>query len=291
MGYGPHEHLVAPARASARLRRLAAGCVAICVIFVLFSLVFSSFQSALWSPEFGAEFQTASTPASALVSLFFFGVLILSVWLTLWLFHSRSLLSLLGPLRPGLRQFRLSLLALVPIYAILMLLPAPADFEVSLNMAFGLWLLLLPLGLIGLLIQVAAEEFLFRGYLQSQLAARFSTPLIWIGVPSALFALLHYDTGLAGDHAWMVVLWAGAFAAAAADLTARAGTLGPAIGLHLVNNFSAILIAAPEGNFDGLALYSYPFTLADLDVMAALMPVEMMLLLCSWLAIRLALRC
>jgi len=80
------------------------------------------------------------------------------------------------------------------------------------------------------------------------------------------------------------------FGIVAGDLTARFGTLGPATALHFINNFSAILIAAPDGMFDGLALYSYPFALDDTRAITAMMPVDLLVLFCGWLAIRLSLR-
>jgi len=107
---------------------------------------------------------------------------------------------------------------------------------------------------------------------------------------SVLFAALHYSPATQQDNAWLIVLWAGAFGVVAADLTARSGTLGPAIALHLVNNTLAIALMAPKGNFDGLALYSYPFSLQDSTVLMQWMPVEMMVLFCTWLVARLALR-
>jgi DNA-directed RNA polymerase subunit RPC12/RpoP len=42
---------------------------------------------------------------------------------------------------------------------------------------------------VGVLIQTGAEEVLFRGYLQQQLAARFASPIAWMVLPSAIFAL------------------------------------------------------------------------------------------------------
>ena len=93
-----------------------------------------------------------------------------------------------------------------------------------------------------------------------------------------------------GDAAWLVVIWAMLFGLAAADLTARSGTLGPAIALHLVNNFSAIALVAPAGYFDGLALATYPFGPNDTAQLLKWMPMDLMILLCSYLAARLALR-
>lgn len=295
MGYEPHENLIAPARASAGLGRLAAGCAAIIAIFLLFSLAWSALQPVLLPPDrwpgLAEELHWASSPLAVLLNLYFFLFLLASVWLALGLVHNRGFPGLLGDRARALLQFRRSVLALAPLYAVLALLPFPADISVTMNIAFDRWILYLPAALLGLLIQVSAEEVLFRGYLQSQLAARFASPLVWIGGPSALFAVLHYDMQFDGFHSALIMIWAGAFAVIAADLTARSGTLGPAIGLHLFNNFSAILIIAPEGSFDGLALYTFPFSDADQDALLIWFPVEMMVLLCSWLTIRLGLRC
>jgi membrane protease YdiL (CAAX protease family) len=231
------------------------------------------------------------TPAGVLVNLFLFGLLILALAITLAVLHRRRLAGLIGPPALALRQFRQVTVALLMLVAVMLLLPGDAGTAPRPNMPFGRWLLLLPLGLIGLVIQTAAEEIAFRGYLQSQLAAWIRHPAIWMGLPSAIFALLHYDPVLNGANTWLVVGWAFGFGLAAADLTARSGTLGPAIALHLVNNFGAVLIAAPTGNFDGLALYVYPFSLGDEDILWHWFPIDLMMLGCSWLAARVALRC
>src|SRR5690606_23395048 len=117
-----------------------------------------------------------------------------------------------------------------------------------------LWLLLLPLSLTAVLVQTSAEEILFRGYIQQQLAARFASPLIWMVAPAVIFGLLHYRPD-AGANGGLIMLWAAGFALAAADLTARAGTLGPAIALHFMSNTSALLILSAEGTLSGLALF------------------------------------
>jgi membrane protease YdiL (CAAX protease family) len=109
-------------------------------------------------------------------------------------------------------------------------------------------------------------------------------------LPSVSFAVLHFDPVSFGANTWIVVAWAAAFGLAAADLTARAGTLGPATALHFINNFSAIMITAPRGQFDGLALYAYPFTVDNAEAFWAMMPLDLLILICGWLAIRLSLR-
>ncbi|WP_242509437.1 CPBP family intramembrane glutamic endopeptidase [Rhodovulum imhoffii] len=86
-----------------------------------------------------------------------------------------------------------------------------------------MWLRVLPLALPAIPIQTGSEKLFFRSCLQQQLTARVRAPLIWLPVPSALFAIGHYVPEDAGENAPAMVLWAGAFGLAAADLAARTG--------------------------------------------------------------------
>ncbi len=294
MRYDPYEPLIEPARRTARLQLLITGVVMtvltyILSVYLLAFLLDMLLPAGVWT-SLSTELQSARTSATVLINLFIFALLSMSLAITLRALHQRDLLSLIGPLQHAVAQFRRVVTALLVLFAAAAILPLPGDMVLSAGVSFGPWVTLLPLTVLGLLIQTSAEEFAFRGYLQSQLAARFPHPLIWIGVPSLFFGFLHYDPELPGMNAAIVVLWATLFGAAAADLTARSGTLGPAIALHMVNNFSAIALAAPEGNFDGLALYTFPFSLASSEALMVWAPVDLMILLCSWLAARLALR-
>jgi len=299
MSYRPHEQLVAPARPTNELARLIVGAVAVVVVFILLGMIYTGIERAVLPPDVSNQLRqdliTSTTAMATLVNLFFFGLMTLALALVIRMIHSRSLISLIGYPPLALVQFWHVSRALVglyiAIYVLTAFLPTPEPLQTTINMGFGKWVLLLPLTLVGLLIQTSAEELVFRGYLQSQLAARFASPAVWIVAPSLLFAMLHYDPEVVGHSAWLIVIWAAAFGIVAADLTARSGTLGPAIALHFTNNTVAIALTAPEGNFDGLALYSYPFSLTDADILLAWMPVEMMVLLCTWLVARLTLRC
>ncbi|MRU14996.1 CPBP family intramembrane metalloprotease [Roseovarius sp. A21] len=294
MRYDAHERLVAPARASSQPLLLLGGVVLMGLIFLALNLGYSILHSALIGRDawetLAMELATGNTPRAVLINLFLFAFLIVALAAALHALHNRGLLSVIGPLPPALRQFRTTGLAVLTLYVVVSLLPAGDVMDTSANLGFGTWLMLLPLTLLALLIQTGAEELVFRGYLQSQLAARFPHPTVWLLGPSLLFALLHYDPAIHGQNTWLVVTWAALFGLATADLTARAGTLGPAIALHMINNLSAIAIAAPEGNFDGLALYTYPFSLDDTAALSAWAPVDFMTLFCSWLAARVALR-
>jgi len=294
MRYAAHETLVAPARPSADLRRLGGGIALTIALFLVLSVAWSNFLSIIFGPEGWARISpgvaAATTPVGVLINLFTFGLLIVALAASLRAVHGRTLSSLVGPRPLAVRQFGRAALVLVVLYGVIALAPMPETMKPERSLPLATWALFLPLALAGLFCQVFAEEVAFRGYLQSQLAARFTSPLIWLGLPALAFGLLHMDSATYGANGVLVMVWATGFGLAAADLTARFGTLGPATALHLVNNFSAILVAAPKGQFDGLALYVFPFSLEDADAVLAVLPADILMLLCSWLAIRLALR-
>lgn len=294
MTYDAHEMLVGPARATAHPARLLVGVVLGVPVFVALSFGYATLLPLLFGPEAWARIspgiEAATNPEGVLINLFVFGLLIAALGLTLRLVHRRGLWSIIGPPALALRQFAIAMGAMLLLYGAILFLPMPEGMDPVPNLSPGRWLMLLPLALLGLFLQVFAEELVFRGYLQSQLAARFSSPLVWMVLPSLCFAMLHFDPVSFGPNAWIVVAWAAAFGLATADLTARAGTLGPATALHFINNFSAIMIAAPRGQFDGMALYAYPFGMDNIDALWAMMPVDLLILVCGWLAIRLTLR-
>lgn len=294
MRYDPHQNLISPALASASLWRLLAGIALTTALFLVLSMVYGWLGMRLLPPAAwgidGRGIEEATTIWGALANLYAFGPLILALAAVLPLVHSRNLASLLGPAGAASAQARRVILYMLGVYIAASVVQLGNAAEIEPKMSFTEWLPILPLTLLGLIIQTSAEELVFRGYLQSQLAARFRHPVVWMGVPSVIFGLLHYQPSVMGDASWLVVIWAILFGLAAADITARSGTLGPAIALHLINNFSAIALVAPAGYFDGLALASYPFGPEDTALLLKWMPVDLMVLLCSWLAARLALR-
>ncbi|MCO8144746.1 CPBP family intramembrane metalloprotease [Rhodovulum tesquicola] len=293
MDYRPHHALTRAARARPQLWRLVAGgltavAIHIGLIYAAYGLVAALRGTAFADSTFAGVFGTTLTAANALWLLASFVFLGIGTLVAASTFHGRGLISLTGPPGRAAAGFLRVLGALALLYAVLWVaLPMGDDLQPNLDP--GRWLILLPLAVGLVLVQVGAEELLFRGYLQQQLAARFRTPLIWIGLPAALFALGHYQPGVAGGNALALAAWAGLFAVAAADLTARSGTLGPAIALHFANNAVAILIVALPGPVSGLALYTYPFAPDD-PALGPMFLVELGVLGLSWLAARVALR-
>ncbi|MGN6367398.1 MAG: CPBP family glutamic-type intramembrane protease [Phycisphaerae bacterium] len=76
----------------------------------------------------------------------------------------------------------------------------------------------------------AGEELLFRGYLLTRLAALVKRPWVAVVVSSVFFAALHLQSSWAAKGA--VVL----FGMALCVGCIRAGTLGPLISMHAMNN-------------------------------------------------------
>ncbi|MBM1815757.1 CPBP family intramembrane glutamic endopeptidase [Pseudosulfitobacter pseudonitzschiae] len=293
--YAAHQAFIAPARAHPALWRLVVGLLLGGVGYVVLSQIYVTLLLSILPPEtalsFAEDLQAGSTPAGMFALLFSFGLMLVVVGCVVVVLHHRSPLTLLGPLGDFAVQMRLVVVAVVVLNVALWVLPPwGMDPPMQPQLPLGRWLTLLPLSLLAILVQVSAEELLFRGYLQQQLAARFASPLVWMVVPSALFALGHYSPETSGDNAIWFVLWAGIFGLLMADLTARAGTLGPAIAVHFVNNAIAMLFTAMPDNLSGLALYVLPFGMSDPTAVAQWLPVDFAIMLTSWLAVRLALR-
>jgi membrane protease YdiL (CAAX protease family) len=203
--------------------------------------------------------------------------------------HRRPARSLIGPAPRALRHFALGALIVLPVYlaggAVWVMLagwPQP-------GLGPGQWLLWLGPLCVAILVQTGAEELIFRGYLQQQLAARFRHPVVWLVLPSVAFGFLHYDPLLMGESVWAMVAATALFGLVAADLTARTGTLGMAWGLHFANNLFALALVAPRGNLSGAALMLLPFTMGDAAEMRGMLLFDMALILVVWVLARLSL--
>ncbi len=292
--YAAHEAFFAPAVPSSALWRVIIGFLGASAIYLLLNnLIFAALFSLLGprGDRFYDDFLTGTTPVAMFLLLGSFGLMTVGVAVVTRLMHRRPAMSLLGPLTLAVPQFLVVARILVLIGALIYLLP-PWDMggPYVKNMALGTWMLLLPLSLLAVFIQVSAEEVVFRGYVQQQLAARFRSPFFWMVIPSMLFALGHYLPNQAGENALIIALWAGVFGMLMADITARAGSLGPAIAIHFCNNVSAILITSMPDDLSGLALYLTPFSMADAEALRAWLPVDFGMMFVSWLAARVALR-
>lgn len=257
--YAAHAGFVAPARAVSDPRLLIIGVLLVEVFYLASVYLIEPFLAVV--PLAPADEVTGgTTPRGLLIQLSSFATLGLAVLMVSRFFHRRGFVSLIGPPDLMLRQLIRVVLVLGALVLIVEFVPPDTAFLSYAEMRpLGLWLGLLPLSLLALLIQTGAEELFYRGYVQQQLAARFERPWVWLVLPSLLFAVAHHSPDLPPVEALHYVIWAFFFGLAAADLTARSGTLGPAIGFHLVNNALAFLLYGEAGGIDsGLALFLFP---------------------------------
>ena len=279
-GYEPLRGYVAAIRPA--LWRLCLGIAGMVLVYIIgITLFFLAFNDLFDDPT-----GMGRTPRDMTLFLGSFAVLILAVVMaTLWP-AGRPIATLIGPLPAAGRDFWAVLRGMIPLMVVMFLCTLALEPSVTPNLSVGLLLPWLPVALLALLIQTSAEELVFRGYIMGQLAARFSHPLIWLGLPAIVFGALHYDAESYGTLAWIVCVATALFALIAGDLTARTGNLGAAIALHFANNFFAMVMIGETGRMDGLSLYTMPLDLTDGVMLAAQFAFTIVL----WLAARLALR-
>ncbi|MCK0168666.1 CPBP family intramembrane metalloprotease [Jannaschia sp. S6380] len=282
------DRFVAPARARPALWRVLLGFL---IVAVGFALGFAAMLVALIA-AFGPDGANAylgtlatggGTPTMVVLMLAVFIGPLLAVMAVARLLHGRPAATLFGP-NLG-RGFMTAVVIAALVYAaVTLLLPMP--FRPVPNTPLSLFLSFLPLALVGIAIQTGAEEVVFRGYLQQQLAARFRHPIVWMGLPAIAFGLLHGDPSGGTEDLWLM-LPPTLFGLIAADLTRVTGSIGAAWGLHFLNNCSAILLLSVDGNLSGLSLYRTPFGIEALSLADPLIWQEMLTTIIVWVCIRL----
>lgn len=289
--YAPLVAFVAPAHARSEPWRLGAGIGLIVMLALTMATAFGALMGALLPPALYTAYveQTSDGPGEILFLLFGFAFFLIPTLVCVDILHGRRPVTLAGRPRLALWQARRVAGALVLLYLALWLLPPYDAAGLEPGLDTRVWIALMPLGLLGVLVQVATEEIIFRGYLLQQLAARFSHPAIWMVAPSVLFGILHHDPALGENSVWLMAS-AALFGIVASDLTARSGSLGPAIALHFVNNATAFLLIAGQHEMGALALYLWPVDMTDPAQMRTMLAIDAAVLLCSWLAARVALR-
>ncbi len=286
----PFDRFVAPARARPQLWRLALGVVLILLCVLLgtgavfglgWFLAGRGEDGAIWADSM----VSAETPLGTLLLLFsFLGMAVGAMLAARWL-HRRPAGTLFGPAVRTLRDF----VRAAGVVGGLMTLSVAlwsATYDAVPNLPPATWAALLPLTLLGLLIQTGAEELVFRGYLMQQLAARFRSPVIWALVPSLLFGAVHYNPALPPEGALVLIGAAAIFGLAAADLTARTGSIGAAWGFHFINNVFAVAVLSTEGTITGLSLLATPYSVEDSARFDALILVDLAFLVLAWWLVR-----
>lgn len=286
----PFDRFLAPARAYPQLWRLLLGLVLIVASFLpMVAAVMLGTWWVLARDEDGLLWMqrmiTADTATGTLILLATFLPMALATFLAARLLHKRGAGTLFGPRVRVLRDFVIAAGIVGGMLAVSVALWS-LTYDAVPNLPPGTWAMLLPLALLGVLIQTGAEEVLFRGYLQQQLGARFRSPLAWMVVPSVLFGLVHFDSITMGGAAWLLVGYATVFGLIAADLTARTGSIGAAWGFHFANNVLAILILSTNGTITGLSLYLTPYYISEVDHLNPLLLVDLGFMVLVWLLVR-----
>ncbi len=268
-----------------QLWRLALGMVIFAAIYLIGTL---GFFFAL-VPVLGLDptaLATGAGPLEMVVFLASFAFLTLGVVLaSLWPAR-RPLFGLIGPWAAAQRDFWRVLIAMLPLLALSFAMTWAFDPSFAAQKTLGQILPWAALFLAALFIQISAEELAFRGFIMGQLAARFSSPVLWMIVPSVLFGAIHYSQEAYGDAAWIVCVTITVWAVMVSDITARTGNLGAALGLHFANNFMAMLLVGQLGQFDGMSLYTSVFDPANLTMLV----LQFAYIGLSWLVARWALK-
>ncbi|MCX7644237.1 MAG: CPBP family intramembrane metalloprotease [Rhodobacteraceae bacterium] len=282
--------MVGPARAGCALRRTALGAALTagpCTFAPVQLVGPPSGLEAAGDPH--AQLYRTDAPSGALPALPTFALLAAGPLVSCRIPHFRRWQTPLGP--PGQATWDTLLAArAVDILAVVLRLLLPGPDTLGQGAEAGRWLALLPLAAPAIPVQTGAEELVLRGCLQSQLAARFRSPLVWMVLPSALFARGHCVPGASGARTPWNAAPAFAFGLAAADLTARTGSLGAAMRFHFAHNAIAMAVIARPGAFAGLALFLLRFGPEQIAAAPPLPPTGLAAIGLSWLAIRVALR-
>lgn len=296
--YNPMRDFKRPA-----LTNVALGDVMKIVVLMELAFVLGPFAIMLLLPSNSLEtYEAGTTPIGVIAQLLTFALYTAALVYLVRRFHGRGFWSMVGPVTQAIEHFRVAALAVATLLLVQTFLPPwIALSELAEVRPLIPWLAWIPVTLAALVIQTGMEEIYFRGYLQQQFAAISDKPWVWMGLPSLLFGIGHYMNGNGTADGVLYVLWATTLGLACADLTARTGDIGAAIGLHLSNNFFAFsLVGVQDWPSTGLALFLYPYedkTQYDyaLDTLAqgwVLFEVPILVLSVGvmWLAARIAIR-
>lgn len=221
----------------------------------------------MWLPVAGlvGDARVEGTDAAALtLVLVAYGLPVMALGLWMRRMQGRGVATLFGPAARVhvdlLAAAKGAVLVYVAMTVALALVPvdAPADSGGTVR-PFATWLAVIPFAAVAILVQSAAEELIFRGYMMQELFARFRSRSIWLGVPAVLFGAVHFVNGSGAADGLFYAIWAAALGLACGDLVARTGSIGAAIGLHWVNNMFAMLFFGTEDAVDsGYALFLSP---------------------------------
>ena len=295
--YAPHERFVAPA--------IGAAFGSVLLIMVVIELTFMSTPYVFgWFllESLQQSYESGMTPFGAILQLISFGLIAATLLALVKWQHGRGFWSMVGPVTPTLHNLKIAGVAVFWLMLAQQFLPPWIAFaELELTRPIIGWAVWIIPTIGALVIQAGTEELYFRGYLQQQFAAVSDKTWVWIGVPSLLFGIGHYVNGMGPADGVLYAVWATLLGMACADLTARTGNIGAAVGLHVSNNlFAYIIVGEADMPSNGLALFLYPatdYSAFDYGLHTLIDPwviPELLILMLSvgvmWLAARVAIR-
>lgn len=295
--YAPYAHMLASAQRRPERWRVIIGLIiaflASAILTPLYLGVIGANVTELRAFEFMPDgtINIGTTRGGLLLVLSSFAILLMATALTAKHLHNRSLKDLVGPGDVLRTQFWLVLKWCAGLTFVVLLLPlGDTDIETHRQVSIATWLMWLPLGAVGLMIQVVAEEIFFRGYLQTQLVTATKSYSKGMVLAALIFGLGHISTSIEGPAALFPVIWATLFGLVAGDLTARTGSLGPALAIHFLNNTLAMFISPTEGQLSGFGLWVREVDLSEAFTDPFILAFEVISLLILWLVARIVLK-
>lgn len=219
------------------------------------------FATPLFYSETGDGMFPLDTPLGTIIGFALFGVILLLFHALTVSVHKRGVESMTGPFAAAWRDFKSSMLWVGAIALAVCLAPPFLDqSELAFQRALGPWLFWAALGVVFISIQAGTEEIIYRGYLMQQLAVYRPERWFWMWVPSIIFGVSHYFNGFGPAEGVFLAIWATFLGYACADLTARTGNIGAAIGLHTANNlYASLYVGVDDWPNSGLALNVYTY--------------------------------
>jgi uncharacterized protein len=234
------------------------------IVLVVMELVFALGPALplLFMTQSAAEaYELGATPFAVIQQLLTFGIFAWALTLLVRKLHGRGFWSMVGPPVATVVNIKAAGWSVFLLLLVQAFLPPWIDMSTVAEVRPILpWLLWIPITVAALVVQTGMEELYFRGYLQQQFAALSDNRWVWMGVPSFLFGIGHYMNAYGPADGVLYVIWATALGLACADLTARTGNIGAAIGLHISNNLFAFVVSGVQGwPSSGLALLLFPY--------------------------------
>ena len=286
-----HSQMTADAARRPALWRLLMGIATIFATLLIWVLLLLAARAVFTGQGFAAAAAEilaigSGGPAQTILFLLVIAGLGVGTLIAAAVWQKRSPASLIGPPAITLRHATIAALVSFLFLGGLAWATLPLAGPVQPNLPLSIWLIWLLPALVALILQTGSEELLFRGYLQSQLAARTGNQTLAILLPSFLFGFAHYVPTFPVLAALSYVLLATLFGILAADLTARTGSIGAAWGFHLSNNALGVLILSPDPSFDSLSLWRASTQIGPELIASPLATLEILILVANWYLIR-----